>query len=246
VLRSHNINEELRTVENLYDYEAAVKIIMAGLHNIGRCHPLDYCYQALDAQLTLLVEDSEDSRLIRQYIANSKVAKPGFVKGIFAVRRRQEPDSLRPLANRRLLWHASKVSNYIGIFKLGLRIGGVTSSQMTGQQFGSAVYFADLFRKSWDYSYDWDNSRGDRYVLLCEVALGKIECNRNYADACSSNTYLKRGFDSIKVVGSRGPDPKKNVVLADGLIVPLGEEIDLNAAILKKQRKVAALKSKMQ
>jgi len=104
---------------------------------------------------------------------------------------------------------------------LGLRVGGV-GAQQTGRTFGCGVYFADLFSKSWDYSFDPENPEGARYVLLCEVALGKVRYVRSFQDLDQANLAGEASFDSLKAIGRIGPDPKRNVVTADGLNVPMG------------------------
>jgi hypothetical protein len=41
--------------------------------------------------------------------------------------------------------------------------------------FGKGIYFADLFSKSLNYTSDYNhsNEKTNRYMLLCEVALGR-------------------------------------------------------------------------
>jgi hypothetical protein len=53
---------------------------------------------------------------------------------------------------------------------LGLRIAPPEAAG-TGNLFGDGVYFADAFVKSWGYT----GGTSTRFLLLSEVALGKIE-----------------------------------------------------------------------
>jgi poly [ADP-ribose] polymerase len=39
--------------------------------------------------------------------------------------------------------------------------------------FGKGVYFADMYEKSANYSYNSYNTQDSSLMLLCEVALGK-------------------------------------------------------------------------
>ncbi|OAD03837.1 hypothetical protein MUCCIDRAFT_125379, partial [Mucor lusitanicus CBS 277.49] len=74
-------------------------------------------------------------------------------------------------ANRKLLWHGSRVGNFMGILKQGLRATPRTSSK-NGALLGDGIYFADTFSKSLNYSTESFGSHRSAYrlMLLCEVA----------------------------------------------------------------------------
>ena len=70
--------------------------------------------------------------------------------------------------------------------------------------------------------YTGDNINGtSRYVLVCEVALGKskemLRVNNNYE--------LEAGFNSVVGLGKQAPDDAKvsMVTINDGAMVPLGK-----------------------
>jgi len=86
--------------------------------------------------------------------------------------------------------------------------------------FGKGVYFADMVTKSANYCHA---NRANPYgvLLLSRVALGKTyDCTQ--AKYMDSN---KPGFDSTKGCGLTGPDPKSNVTLDDGTVIPLGKPV---------------------
>lgn len=58
---------------------------------------------------------------------------------------------MKELGNRRLLFHGSGMSNYLGILNQGLRIAP-KEAPTTGYMFGKGVYFADQFKKSQNYA----------------------------------------------------------------------------------------------
>jgi hypothetical protein len=60
--------------------------------------------------------------------------------------------------------------------------------------FGKGLYFADLFKKSANYSHIGHNSR---LMLLCEVALGNMM--ERYTDWW--DLKLPPQYDSVKAVG---------------------------------------------
>lgn len=75
------------------------------------------------------------------------------------------------LGNRKLLWHGSRFSNFVGILTNGMRIAP-KEAPSTGYNFGKGVYFADMASKSSGYCCTY-LSNGTGLLLLCEVALGK-------------------------------------------------------------------------
>jgi poly [ADP-ribose] polymerase len=76
------------------------------------------------------------------------------------------------LGNKRLLWHGSRLTNYVGILSKGLKIAPLEAPS-TGYMFGKGIYFADMVSKSANYCLATKiNNVG--LVLLCEVALGNI------------------------------------------------------------------------
>ena len=121
--------------------------------------------------------------------------------------------------NTQLLWHGSRLTNFVGIISQGLRIAP-PEAPVTGYMFGKGVYFADMISKSANYC---NASRGSDVacMLLCEVALGDMN-ELKQADYHASN--LPPGKLSTKGLGCNFPDPAQQVVLDNGVIVPLGPE----------------------
>lgn len=83
------------------------------------------------------------------------------------------------MKNHTLLFHGSKVFNFLGILANGLKISPSEAPQ-TGNSLGKGIYFADDFSKSHaycDYFEYTDNKLKqirNKYMLICEVALGNI------------------------------------------------------------------------
>lgn len=101
-----------------------------------------------------------------------------------------------------LLWHGSRLTNYVGILSQGLRIAP-PEAPVSGYMFGKGVYFADMSSKSANYCRTSpDNNTG--ILLLCEVALGDMS-EKLYADYYASN--LPDGKHSTKGVGRTAPNP---------------------------------------
>ena len=90
----------------------------------------------------------------------------------------------KDLHNKKLLWHGSRLTNFVGILSQGLRIAP-PEAPATGYMFGKGVYFADMSSKSANYCFtSKDNNTG--ILLLCEVALGN-ESVKLHADYYAAN-----------------------------------------------------------
>ena len=133
---------------------------------------------------------------------------------------RSIPEDLRytkDIPNKMLLWHGSRLTNFVGILSQGLRIAP-PEAPVTGYMFGKGVYFADMSSKSANYCFtSRESSTG--ILLLCEVALGEMN-EKIHADYYAGN--LPPGKHSTKGMGRNGPDPANAEKLEDGVVVPMG------------------------
>lgn len=89
---------------------------------------------------------------------------------IFKIKRKGEKDKFQDVGNRMLLWHGSRLTNFVGIISQGLRIAP-PEAPCTGYMFGKGVYFADSVSKSANYCCT-SHSNPVGLILLCDVALG--------------------------------------------------------------------------
>lgn len=164
--------------------------------------------------------------MIDKYVQHTKgYHKKLRVVDAFKVERRGELSTYNPdnLGNRKLLWHGSRFSNFVGILSQGLRIAP-PEAPSTGYAFGKGVYFADMIEKSFHYACP-NLSNGVGIYVLGEVALG----NPNECYDCNSSLSAKtlpKGTNSTHAIGNNYPDPSKDTVLTDGSRVPLGPIIN--------------------
>ena len=141
------------------------------------------------------------------------------MKNVFKLKRQGEDKIFNPnkLGNKKLLWHGSLFSNFVGILSQGLRIAPPEAPK-TGYNFGKGVYFADLAGKSAPYCRTY-NSNGTGLLLLCEVALGNPKVlHRPNCDADN----LPKGFHSTHALGYERPDPKGSKTMDKDIEVPMG------------------------
>lgn len=108
-------------------------------------------------------------------------------------------------ADRRLLWHGSRATNFGGILSQGLRIAP-PEAPVSGYMFGKGVYLADMSSKSANYCYH-GSSGNIGLLLLCEAELGKPLFELTDADYDAGSRALMQG--SFSTWGKGRTAPKK-------------------------------------
>lgn len=177
---AHSLKEHTDMIDSLLDIEIALKTILGAHYRKKEIHPLEYCYSALNVKMMPLEKESPEFQVLRHYVKSGHNGfDENFIMNIFAVERKGEAERFaqwKDLKNHMLLWHGSRVSNFMGILSQGLRIAP-PEAPATGYMFGKGVYFADVFDKSFGYTDEYTPDDGKSYalLLLCEVALGEMK-----------------------------------------------------------------------
>ncbi|MFT7800163.1 poly ADP-ribose polymerase 2 isoform X1 [Arapaima gigas] len=213
------LKEKIALLEALSDIQIAVKIVQSSAESLD--HPLDRQYKSLHCTLHPLSHDSHEYKVIEKYLQSTHAPTHKdytmTILGIFTVERDGEKERFNTqLHNRMLLWHGSRLSNWVGILSQGLRVAP-PEAPVTGYMFGKGIYFADMSSKSANYCFaNQKNNTG--LLLLSEVALGN---SNELLTADYDASKLPVGKHSTKGLGQTAPDPK-HAVLLDGVTVPLG------------------------
>ncbi|CAG5896401.1 unnamed protein product [Menidia menidia] len=241
------LKEKITLLEALSDIRIAVKMVQSSAG--GDEHPLDRQYRSLQCKLQPLDSSSNEYQVIEKYLQSTHAPTHRdytmAVLDIFSVDRDGESSSfLSDLQNRTLLWHGSRLSNWVGILSKGLRVAP-PEAPSTGYMFGKGIYFADMSSKSANYCFATQSSSVG-LLLLCEVSLDSElrqarsrpvggaprppdvqtagvalgDCNE-LLDADYEAARLPAGKHSTKGLGQSGPDPRNSVTL-DGAVVPMG------------------------
>eukprot|EP01132_Coremiostelium_polycephalum_P000953 gene953-1208_t len=181
-------------------------------------------YKSLKVQFQPLDKSGDLYNMLVDYVKNSHDSKQfrfGLnVEDIFAVDREGETSRFEPWKdneNRQLLWHGSRLTNWVGIISQGLRIAPPEAPK-TGYRFGKGIYFADCVSKSASYCFT-SRDNPTALMILCEVALGKM-------NQLEHDTYMEKaptGTHSTKALGMAAPSPSGNKVIENNITVPLGE-----------------------
>jgi len=213
------LKEKLDMVQALGDIEIATRLLEQG-DKEGQSE-MDSNYSKLHCKIDPIDENSEDYDVIMKYITNTHCSSHNYytlnIEDAYKVSREGENKRYKKnIGNDMLLWHGSRLTNFVGILSQGLRIAP-PEAPSTGYMFGKGVYFADMVSKSANYCFA-QNSENTGLLLLCRVAIGKP----NYlyqADFNASN--LPKGKDCTKGVGQTAPSEDSNVTFRK-MTVPLG------------------------
>lgn len=169
------VQSKREMIEALMGIEITTSMVQCNRTGLPIEHPLDINYRSLSTEL-VLVSEPNVLAWIDRYIKNTHGPTHGHfsldLQEVFEVTRREETARFTTkLHNRRLLWHGSRTTNFVGILSQGLRIAP-REAPMSGYSFGKGVYFADSVSKSATYCHIVGAGVG--ILLLCDVALGDM------------------------------------------------------------------------
>ncbi|KAG8492561.1 hypothetical protein CXB51_009982 [Gossypium anomalum] len=215
---------KVKMLEALQGIEIASRLVGFDVDNDDS---LDEKCKKLHCDITPLPHDSEDFQLIEKYLLTTHAPTHTDWKleleEVFSLEREGELDKFAPfrekLSNRMLLWHGSRLTNFVGILSQGLRIPP-PEAPATGYMFGKGVYFADLVSKSAQYCFT-DRKNPVSLMLLSEVALGEVYelTKAKYIEK------LPKGKHSTRGLGKKVPKRSDFVKWKDDIIVPCGKPV---------------------
>jgi poly [ADP-ribose] polymerase 1 len=122
-----NIKQKTEMLDSLLEIELAYSLLNAKTE--GDKHPIDAHYQQLKTDMEPMKHESDEFILLEKYVKNTHAATHEHyeleILEIFKIRRKNEERRYKPfkkLHNRKLLWHGSRVTNFVGILSHGLKI----------------------------------------------------------------------------------------------------------------------------
>ncbi|KAK1284252.1 Poly [ADP-ribose] polymerase 1 [Acorus calamus] len=215
---------KVKMLEALQDIEIASKLVG---FDADDDETLDDKYKKLHCDVTPIPHDSDDYQMVKKYLLNTHAPTHKDwtleLEDVFSLDREGEFDKFAPyrdkLKNRMLLWHGSRLTNFVGILSQGLRIAP-PEAPTTGYMFGKGIYFADLVSKSAQYCFT-DKKDPVGLLLLSEVALGEVH-------ELKKATYMDsppRGKHSTKGLGKNIPLESEYVKWKDEVVVPCGKPV---------------------
>ncbi|XP_031548614.1 protein mono-ADP-ribosyltransferase PARP4-like isoform X2 [Actinia tenebrosa] len=141
-------------------------------------------YRALRCHIEHLDEGEEEFVKIKESVMSSLTDGSIRVLNIFSLDRPvEESNFTHHLDNKKLLYHASRVSNFVGILSRGLLLPKIVVDDFGGKRsdpgmLGSGIYFGSSASTSAKYSAR--GSMGSRFMLINEVALGRTKRYRYF------------------------------------------------------------------
>lgn len=219
-----DFKSKVKMLEALQDIELASRLVGFDADND---ESIDEKYKKLHCDIAPLPHDSDDYQLIEKYLLTTHAPTHTEwsleLEEVFSLEREGEFDKYSPcrqkLKNKMLLWHGSRLTNFVGILSQGLRIAP-PEAPTTGYMFGKGVYFADLVSKSAQYCFT-DKKNPVGLMLVSEVALGEVYELKNA-------TYLDKppkGKHSTKGLGKHVPQESEFVKWRNDVVVPCGKPV---------------------
>ena len=196
-------NEEEKQIHDYY------KQLKCDIRSIS---PSEEIYSILNKYLTAKMDKKDSDGFGIYYSYRNRLS---LVKAFELKRHGEEEKFKKELGNKKLLWHGSRITNFVGILSQGLRIAP-PEAPSSGYLYGKGVYFADMAQKSSMYCYPVNNMA---LILLGEVALGE-EDQRTSCDFNLPNTK-KFGTDSVHALGRLESDG--GVFINGDVFVPNGD-----------------------
>ena len=185
-VNSKNDDEyENQEEKQLYDY---YKQLNCDIKSIKKDEPI---YEKLNKYLTVSADKNNNN-----YYYENKLT---LLKA-YSLNRHGEEKKFKDFGNKKLLWHGTRITNYVGILSQGLRIAP-PEAPSSGYLYGKGIYFADMAQKSSNYCCPVNR---EALILLGEVSLGE-EDQRTSCDFNLPKT-LAKGKNSCHALSNLIPD----------------------------------------
>jgi poly [ADP-ribose] polymerase len=183
-------------------------------------------YKSLGITLTYL-ESGPEVDVIRRYVGATHGSTHRYRLDLIDVYRVDKPSHdvadtqklFDSTPNHRLLFHGSRMANFMGILAEGLRIPK-PSQVSNGSTLGRGIYFADAVSKSYNYTCSSETDHTG-FMVLCEVALG----NPHVVYNCCDRDGVDPGQHSRWAKGNWSPDEAQFNNLGS-VVVPCGSLIE--------------------
>jgi poly [ADP-ribose] polymerase 2/3/4 len=117
------LRKKMKLIEALEDIEVAIK----ALNQESKIeNPIDRNYDQLECLLKPLEQEDEMFKLINEYLQKTHAPTHNNYKlkllEVYEAKKLDEHKNFKDLGNRMLLWHGSRLTNWAGILRQGLKI----------------------------------------------------------------------------------------------------------------------------
>ncbi len=140
-------------LQSLQDIQVYTNILKEG--KISDINEIDSNYLKLKTDVKALDKNSNTYKSLIKYVTNTHATTHNnyTIEVLDIYELDKEQDNIRytkDIHNKQLLWHGSRLTNYVGILSQGLRIAP-PEAPVTGYMLSKGVYFADMVSKSANY-----------------------------------------------------------------------------------------------
>jgi poly [ADP-ribose] polymerase len=140
---------------------------------------IDAQYEALKCRIAYVDHDAPEYRQIADYVIKSQVKTKSIkVQNIFTLMRDHEHQGFAShVGNERLMFHGSRIKNWVGILSRGILMPKIVVSMGVNRTdagwLGNGIYFGDAACTA--AFYTTPGSRKTRLMSVARVALGKVK-----------------------------------------------------------------------
>lgn len=171
---------------------------------------IDQEYDALGCRLDWIEPGSAEFNEMTAYLIDSQVrSKRIRVKSLYRVRRDAEWGQFTEgIGNQKLLFHGSRIQNWVGILSRGILLPKIVVSMGVHRTdagwLGHGIYFGDAACTS--YNYTTPGKKKTSLMAIARVALGKM---KDYTKITYGLTAPPDGYDSCHGVRARTALPSE-------------------------------------
>ncbi len=158
---------------------------------------IDNKYQALGCEVAFLEPDSKPYRELADYVVKSQIKHKNVkVQNIYTLKRPAEFETFATkVGNERLLFHGSRIKNWVGILSRGILMPKIVVSMGVNRTdagwLGNGMYFGDAACTSGFYTTP--GKKQTRFMAVARVALGKM---KDYTKITYGLNAPPDGYDS--------------------------------------------------
>ncbi|XP_054721840.1 poly [ADP-ribose] polymerase 2-like [Uloborus diversus] len=244
LLKMEDVTEKIQMLEALESIRVALELMDEKI--VEPMNPLDKYYKSLHCTLDVIGHSDDEFKVLENILECTHGPTHGYklkLLDAFKCYKESEHRNFKDFGNTMLLWHGSRLSNWLGILKKGLLIAP-PEAPVTGYMFGKGIYFADVCTKSANYCF-FSKKKDEGLLLLSEVSVGRsLQLMRSQ----EMPKELPRSYNSVQGVGKYQPSVLEKTILsseAEAVFGPLVEsesasncELNYNEYVVYDERQV--------
>lgn len=179
---------------------------------------IDQEYDALQCRVEWIEPGSSEYKEMADHVVNSQIkSKTIKVHNVYRIRREAEWDQFtEKLGNQRMMFHGSRIPNWVGILSRGILLPKIVVSMGVHRTdpgwLGHGIYFGDAACTS--VFYTTPGRKKTRLMAIARVALGKM---KDYTEITYGLNAPPPGYDSCH--GVRATSGRRSQFADDEYVV---------------------------